>query len=257
MADFQTSVNKMITTFRAFLHKTGLSKSELAPEKAYEIWSANYDQQPGNLMLDLDERIFYDLIENIDLRDKVIADIGCGTGRHWQRIYSKNPARLIGFDVSGSMLALLKIKFPSALTYKTTDNLLKAIPDSSINVIISTLTIAHIKNIEEAMAAWSRVLKNGGDLILTDFHPTLLANGGKRSFIHGGRNLSVKNYIHPIGKIKEIFYDAGYTLIREEERTVNEDVRAYYEKKNALDVYERFKGLPVIYGLHLRKQRAA
>jgi ubiquinone/menaquinone biosynthesis C-methylase UbiE len=257
MADIQTFVNNMINTFKDFLHTTGLSKAELAPEKAYEIWSANYDKQPGNLMLDLDESIFSDLIENIDLRNKEIADIGCGTGRHWQKIYAKNPSGLIGFDVSGSMLEMLKLKFPFAHTQKTTDNLLKPIPDASMDVIVSTLTIAHIKNIEEAISSWSRVLKNNGELIVTDFHPSLLANGGKRSFSSGGRSLSVKNYIHSIGKLKKTFYDAGFTLIREEERTVNEDVRSYYEKKNALAVYERFKGMPVIYGLHLRKQRAS
>ena len=247
----------MITTFKDFLHKTGLSKSELAPEQAYEIWSANYDKQPGNLMLDLDERIFSDLIENIEFRDKEVADIGCGTGRHWPKIYSKNPSNLIGFDVSGSMLGKLKSKFPFAHTQKTTDNLLAPIPDSSIDVIISTLTVAHIKNIDEAIASWTRVLKNGGEIVVTDFHPALLANGGKRSFSHRGQSLSVKNYIHSIEKIKKTFYDAGYMLIREEEKTVNEDVKSYYEAKNALDVYERFKGLPVIYGIHLRKQRAA
>jgi ubiquinone/menaquinone biosynthesis C-methylase UbiE len=257
MVRIQQTVNNMITTFKDFLRKTGLSKSELAPEQAYEIWSANYDKQPGNLMLDLDERIFSDLIENIDLRNKEVADIGCGTGRHWQKIYSKNPSNLIGFDISASMLERLKSKFPFALTQKTTDNLLIPIPDSSIDMIISTLTIAHIKNIDEAITSWSRVLKNRGELVFTDFHPSLLANGGKRSFSHGGQSLSVKNYVHSIEKIKKIFYDAGFTLIREEEKTVNEDVKSYYEAKNALDVYERFKGLPVIYGIHLRKQRAA
>jgi ubiquinone/menaquinone biosynthesis C-methylase UbiE len=243
----------MITTFKDFLHKTGLSKSELDPESAYEIWSANYDQQTGNLMLDLDEKIFSDLIENIDIRDKEIADIGCGTGRHWQKIYSKNPSNLIGFDVSVSMLELLKRKFPYARTQKTTDNLMTSEADASLDMIISTLTIAHIKNIEEAIASWSRVLKNGGELVVTDFHPFLLANGGKRSFNHEGRSLTVKNYVHSIAKVKKIFYDAGFTVIREEEKILNEDVRSYYETKNALAVYERFKGMPVIYGLHLRK----
>jgi ubiquinone/menaquinone biosynthesis C-methylase UbiE len=257
MAVITPIVNIMITTFRDFLQKTGLSKPVLAPEQAYEIWSADYDKQPGNLMLDLDERIFSDLIEHIDLRNKEVADIGCGTGRHWQKIYAKKPANLLGFDVSDSMLGLLREKFPFARTQKTTDNLLQSLPDSSMDMIFSTLTIAHIQNIEEAIVAWSRVLKDNGEMVVTDFHPTLLANGGKRSFSSGGRSLSVKNYIHSIEHIKKTFYETGFTLVREEERTVNAEVRTYYEKKNALPVYERFKGLPVIYGLHLRKQRAA
>ncbi|HZZ76591.1 MAG TPA: class I SAM-dependent methyltransferase [Puia sp.] len=247
----------MITTFKDFLHTSGLLKSDLDPERAYEIWSAEYDRQTGNLMLDLDEKIFSHLIENIDFRDKEVADIGCGTGRHWQKIYSKNPSHLIGFDVSASMLEKLKSKFPFARTQKTTDNLLRSVADLSLDIIISTLTIAHIKNIEEAIASWSRVLKNGGHLIVTDFHPVLLANGGKRSFSHEGRSLSVKNYVHSIAKIKKALNAAGFTAVREEEESVNEEMRSYYEKKNALTVYERFKGMPVIYGLHLRKQRAA
>lgn len=247
----------MITTFKDFLHKSGLLNSELDPERAYEIWSADYDRQTGNLMLDLDEKIFSHLIENIDIRDKEVADIGCGTGRHWQKIYSKNPSSLIGFDVSASMLEKLKNKFPFARTQKTTDNRLTSVADLSLDIIISTLTIAHIKNIEEAIASWSRVLKNGGDLVVTDFHPVLLANGGKRSFSHGGRSMSVKNYIHSIEKIRKAFYTAGFIVIREEEELVREEMRSYYEVKNALAVYERFKGIPVIYGLHLRKQRAA
>ena len=247
----------MITTFKDFLHKSGLLNSELDPERAYEIWSADYDRQTGNLMLDLDEKIFSHLIENIDIRDKEVADIGCGTGRHWQKIYSKNPSNLIGFDVSASMLEKLKSKFPFARTQKTTDNRLASVANLSLDIIISTLTIAHIKNIEEAIASWSRVLKNGGDLIVTDFHPVLLANGGKRSFSHGGRSMSVKNYIHSIEKIRKAFYKAGFIVIREEEELVREEMRSYYEVKNALAVYERYKGMPVIYGLHLRKQSAA
>jgi hypothetical protein len=34
-------------------------------------------------------------------------------------------------------------------------------------------------------------------------------------------------------------------------------VRSYYEAQNALSVYDRYAGMPVIYGIHLKKQRAA
>jgi ubiquinone/menaquinone biosynthesis C-methylase UbiE len=225
--------------------------------EAYDFWSVSYDSQPGNLMLDLDEMIFTDLIKNIDLKNKRVADIGCGTGRHWQKIYEKNPAIVMGFDVSAGMLHQLMGKFPFAITQLTTDNLLKTLPDSFADCLVTTLTIAHIKSIEEAIASWSRVLKNGGDLVITDFHPSMLARGGKRSFRHETRSLSVINYIHPLEKVKKIFNKYGLAVIKEVERKVNEEVRPYYEAQNALPVYDRFKGMPIIYGLHLKKQRAA
>jgi ubiquinone/menaquinone biosynthesis C-methylase UbiE len=247
----------MLTTIKRLLQKASFPESEKGTVEAYDIWSFSYDVQPGNLMLDLDELIFSGLIKKIDLKNKVIADIGCGTGRHWQKLYEKKPAMIMGFDVSPGMLHQLRSKFPTAITQLTKDNLLKSVADSSVDCIVSTLTVAHIKNIEEAIASWSRVLKKDGDLVITDFHPSMLARGGKRSFQHDGKSLSVVNYVHALDKVKKIRYTNGLTTIKQEERKVNEDVRSYYESQNALHVYERFNGMPIIYGLHLKKLRAA
>jgi ubiquinone/menaquinone biosynthesis C-methylase UbiE len=247
----------MLTTIKRLLQKASFPEIERATVEAYDIWSFSYDMQPGNLMLDLDELIFTGLIKNINLNNKTVADIGCGTGRHWQKIYEKKPANVIGFDVSAGMLHQLLRKFPSAETHLTKDNLLKTTPDSSVDCIITTLTIAHIKNIDEAIASWSRILKNDGDLVITDFHPSMLERGGKRSFRHDGKSLSVVNYVHSLEKVKKIFSKYGLTVIRQEERKVNEEVRSYYEEQNALPVYDRFKGMPIIYGLHLKKLHAA
>jgi ubiquinone/menaquinone biosynthesis C-methylase UbiE len=243
----------MIRTIKSFLQKTAFPGSTRNSVEAYELWSENYDKQPGNLMLDLDERIFGDLIENIDLKDKGVADIGCGTGRHWGKLYEKHPSFVMGFDVSSGMLQQLLRKFPSALTHHTTDNLMKQVPDSFVDCLVSTLTIGHIENIDEAMASWSRVLRPGGNMIITDFHPEMLSRGGKRSFRHKGRNLSVVNHIHPVEKLKEIFKKYELNIIRLEERRVDEKVKMYYEVRQALPVYDRFIGVPIIYGIHLRK----
>jgi ubiquinone/menaquinone biosynthesis C-methylase UbiE len=247
----------MLTTIKRLLQKASFPETERGTVEAYDIWSFSYDMQPGNLMLDLDEVIFTGLIKNINLNNKKVADIGCGTGRHWQKIYEKKPANIIGFDVSAGMLHQLIRKFPSAETHLTNDNLLKTTPDSSVDCIITTLTIAHIKNIDEAIASWSRILKNDGDLVITDFHPSMLERGGKRSFRHDGKSLSVVNYVHSLEKVKKTFYKYGLTVIRQEERKVNEEVRSYYEEQNALPVYDRFKGMPIIYGLRLKKLHAA
>ncbi len=98
--------------------------------EAYNLWSANYDAQPGNLMLDLDELLFCKLLNGIGLKDKQVADIGCGTGRHWLKIFEKKPGSLTGFDVSPGMLNKLKQKFPAAKTHTITDNHFSAIEDA-------------------------------------------------------------------------------------------------------------------------------
>jgi ubiquinone/menaquinone biosynthesis C-methylase UbiE len=246
----------MLTAFRSLLHNSSFFAQGKDVVVAYDIWSDSYDCQPGNLMLDLDELIFAGLIKDMDLRNKKVADIGCGTGRHWQKIYEKTPAILLGFDVSPGMLHQLIRKFPYAETQLITDNLLRSLSDSYIDCLITTLTIAHIKNIEEAISSWTRVLKDGGDLIITDFHPSMLTKGGKRSFKYEHGSLSVINYIHPLEKVKKIFRKHGFQVIRQEERIVDEEVRPYYEAQNALPVYYRFQGIPIIYGLHLKKQGA-
>lgn len=247
----------MITSIKNFLQKKGSFIPEKEVVEAYDIWSASYDRQPGNLMLDLDEIVFSNLVQDVTLKNKRIADIGCGTGRHWQKLYDRNPGIIIGFDVSAGMLLQLKRKFPDALTQRITDNRMDSVPASFVDCIVSTLTLAHIKDLDEAAAAWSGILKEGGDLLITDFHPDILAKGGKRSFRHEGKSMAVINYIHPLEEVKNIFEKHGLTVISEEQKYINGEVRHYYEAQDALQVYNRFKGMPVIYGLHLKKLHAA
>jgi ubiquinone/menaquinone biosynthesis C-methylase UbiE len=244
----------MIRTIKQLFRGKPDPGTEKPVEEAYDTWSGSYDAQPDNLMLQLDELIFSTLFKNINIKDRRLVDIGCGTGRHWQKMYDAGPASLLGYDVSAGMLVQLKKKFPDAVVFHTADNLLSDLSAGSTDCIVSTLTVAHIKNIEEAIVSWSRILAGGGDIIITDFHPAILEKGGRRSFKHAGESLSVKNYVHPPEQIIHIFNKHGFELIAQEERYIDEKLRHYYEMQNALSVYERFEGNPVIYGLHLKKQ---
>ena len=176
----------MIQALKKYIHKNIFPSAikERGVVEAYDIWADNYDTQPGNLMLDLDELVFHELLDTLDIKNKDIADIGCGTGRHWPQILKEDIASITGFDVSAGMLNKLKQKFPSAKTHTITDNYFTEITDNTYDFILSTLTVAHIENIEEALQAWSRILKTTGDIIITDFHPNALAFGGKRTRSH-------------------------------------------------------------------------
>lgn len=231
-------------------------KKETAPPEAYDQWSEAYDSQPDNLMLALDEQVTSALLEGISLQSKTIADVGCGTGRHWEKIRSGNPDKIIGFDVSAGMLAILKQKYPEAETYLVNDIHLPVLENESCDLVISTLTLAHIQDLEGALNEWNRILKPGASMMITDYHPAALARGAQRTFRVNEQTIAIRNYVHSIGKLKEL---AGQLQLRNQrfiERKIDEEVRHYYEKQHAVSIYEKFYGTLIIYGIHLMKADA-
>lgn len=222
-------------------------------EKAYDLWASSYDHQPGNLMLDLDEALITRFLETVPVSEQVIADIGCGTGRHWPKILERKPASLTGFDVSQKMLAQLQKKYPNAITHQLDKSGNLNVKDESVNLIVSTLTIAHMPNIETALTEWNRVLVKGGNIIITDYHPVALSKRANRTFSHEGKTIVVRNYVHPISNINELAASLNLKKIAFTEQVIDESMRPYYEKKNALHLYRQFYGTPIIFAIHFKK----
>jgi ubiquinone/menaquinone biosynthesis C-methylase UbiE len=243
----------ILSAIKNYVKKTFVER-EKDPEQAYNRWADSYDSQPDNLMLALDEELFSTLLNDFDIRNTVIADIGCGTGRHWNRIYEQSPAKLIGYDVSEGMLGMLRKKFPQAETHQLTGNQLEGLKSNSCDLVISTLTIAHISNAEVAIKEWCRVLKPGGHLIITDYHPVALEKGAKRTFTSAGKTVAIVNHIHPIKKITAIAKQLQLFELRLIEKCIDETMKPFYEKQRASHIFEAWKGVPIIYGIHLKKQ---
>lgn len=235
------------------LKKLFFTSSLTDPEKAYDLWASAYDNQPGNLVLDMDEQIFASFLKPGSITTKLIVDVGCGTGRHWALLQSMRPERLIGYDISMGMLDKLKAKFPTAEVYQSTDHRLSEIANNSCDLLVSTLALAHMPHYKLVLKEWARVLKADGELILTDFHPEALEKGGERTFNHEGQLISVRNYTHSLKEIRSVLRQLELQEIRFTERKIDDSVRSYYLKHNALPIFERFKGVPMVYGIHLKK----
>lgn len=230
-----------------------LPGKELGSEKGYNLWAEQYDAQPDNLMLALDEYMFSTMIDGLSLKNRIVADVGCGTGRHWRKIYDKGPSQLLGFDISEEMLKMLQKKYPYARTYHIKDDNLDALDDGVCDLIISTLTVGHIKNIGQALREWCRVLKDNGEIIITDYHPETLGRGGDRTFYRDGKLVAIKNYVHPIHKLNEIAQALNLKVERFQEKVIDESMKHYYTMHHAEHVFDRFNGVPIIYGLHLKR----
>jgi len=235
------------------LKKLFFKTRDTSPEQAYDLWAKAYDSQPDNLMLALDELVFAELLQQTTAEKKLVVDIGCGTGRHWKKIYDRHPEKLIGYDVSEGMLAMLAGKFPASVTYKLSGNKLHELADHAVDLVISTLTIAHIKNADEALQEWNRILKPGGHVIITDYHPTALQRGGKRTFKHDEKTISIVNHVHSIKELQAIAGQLHWQQLRLREKEIDDSVKPYYEKQHALAAFEQFKGVPIIYGILFKK----
>ena len=240
--------------FKALFRKL-FNTGDTPPEAAYNRWAAAYDSQPGNLMLALDEELFSAFLDTVDIKNKIVVDVGCGTGRHWKKIMEKEPQQLIGYDVSAGMLQILKTKFPQAVTHRLSGNQLGLSSDNAADILISTLTIAHIKDVAAALQEWNRVLQPGGDIFITDYHPAILQKGGKRTFSHDNKTVSVKNYIHSIEKIKWFAAKLNWQIVRITEKRIDEEVKHFYENQGALKVFEMYNGMRVIYSIHFKKEK--
>ena len=84
-----------------------------------------------------------------------------------------------------------------------------------------------------------------------------LAKGAKRTFRYNDQTVAVKNFLHTIESLKSIAAKLDLQVLRLIEKLVDESAKPYYEKQNALPVFEMWKGIPIIYGMYLMKPDAA
>ena len=243
-----TLVKKLKSILKNILHRN----NEITSSKAYDLWAAAYDNQSDNPLIFLDEIVFNLLITPINIENKIIVDIGCGTGRHWQMLFAKKALQIIGCDVSKEMLNKLICKYPQAKTYLTDGLSLKQIADNSCDLIICNLAIGYIKDLSRAFGEWHRILKSRGEIIITDFHPVALMHGHNRTLTYNGQLFFIKNYIHPLSEIQNLASKENYKTVKLIEKTIDETTKHFYEQHNSLNVYNKNYGTPILYGLHLK-----
>ena len=112
-----------------------------------------------------------DFVNKIKLKktDKIIADIGCGTGFAFDIMYNtikKKNLKCIGIEPAKGMLKLAKKKFKSESNFSFFEGTFGKIPlkDKSVDKIISTLALHWVPSLEDAIKELKRVLKTNGSI---------------------------------------------------------------------------------------------
>ncbi len=216
----------------------------LSTREAYERWSHSYPPTPHNPLMQAEQTAMYECWP--DVAGKWALDLACGTGRYSQRLLDDHAAAVVALDLAEGMLS--RVAVPWRVRAEMTKLPLRT---SSIDVVISGLAIGHASSLCAWMNEVSRVLRNGGALLYSDFHPQASRAGLLRSFTDEfGQKVSVPHTAYSLEEHHDAAAAAGLKM------DIVRELRAgleFAEKFPGSDeFYGQWRGLPllIIVGAH-------
>lgn len=109
--------------------------------------------------------VYENLLEKDEIKDKLLLDVGCGTGAFTKRAYELG-AKVISLDVGENLLSHTRRKCPQ--TNSVIGDLLNLpFTAESLDVIVCTEVIEHTSSPSQSLRELQRVLKKGGVAVIT------------------------------------------------------------------------------------------
>lgn len=107
-----------------------------------------------------------------DIKGKRILDLGCGEGGY-SRLFANKGAIVIGVDYCENLInEALKQNQASEIEYYVRDAcFLEGIEDEKFDFVVSAMCLMAVENLEAAIKEAYRVLKPGGEFLISILHP--------------------------------------------------------------------------------------
>ncbi len=120
-----------------------------------------------------------------DLKGKRVLCLGCGTGEECQSILDRGAKEVLGMDVSKGMITEAKKEYPH-IDFQIMSMESLNYPDSSFDLVYSSLVLHYIKDWSKPLQEVKRVLKKKGTFLFSTHHP--LHWGTNMVMIHGRKS---------------------------------------------------------------------
>jgi malonyl-CoA O-methyltransferase len=237
-------------------------QSPITTNEAYDLWASSYPPHAHNPLMRAEQAALLRLLP--DVRGLRALDLACGTGRYTNILWERGAAAVVALDFSAEMLAQLakspipNPKFQSAFANRHSQFAVRAsmmqlpLTDDSFDVIVSGLAIGHADDLHVWMRECARVLRRGGMLVYSDFHPRAAQVGMTRSFrANDGRAITVPHNIFTLEAQRNAACNAGLTI------EALSEVRAGIELTEAfagsMEFYRKWQGTPLVLVAQCRK----
>jgi ubiquinone/menaquinone biosynthesis C-methylase UbiE len=173
-------------------------------------------------------------------------DAGAGVGPYANDIVQRHSS--IGVDISWSMLNQSHATFKRWLVQG--DLALLPLADNAFDWVLSTRALSHIAGLGPVFREFSRVARNGAELLITDVHPA--HNYECVSIPTENGDVSIETYKHPLRLFPELLSATNsLQLVKMSEYRLG-DLPWMPPKQQFQRIYD-FPDSPIFYALHLRK----
>jgi malonyl-CoA O-methyltransferase len=244
------------------LNRVGASPiAEVDPLEAYQLWAESYDNVNGNALLFADARAVHPLVKGYQLSGKIVLDAGCGTGRNLEILTQDNPRLVAAADFSPNMLHRLGSKTNHCTSIIAQVARLESLPykDALFDFVLCTLVLDHVPHLQRAVSELSRVLRPGGSMVASCFHPFGKLLEWQRSFkahVAKGQErwFAARYYHHSHSDYYRSFQSTRLEIIDMMEPRIDETLKPFYAKAGRADLFNRYNGCPLLLVYELRKQ---
>jgi ubiquinone/menaquinone biosynthesis C-methylase UbiE len=186
---------------------------EVSTQEGYDLWAASYDHEKNPLIAVEEPRV--DALLN-GLSMTTALDVGTGTGRYALKL-ARRGVSVTAIDQSGEMLAVARqAARTEGLTIAFQQVALeRELPfDAGLFDFLScALMLCHVPTLIQAVQEFGRVLRPDGHLLITDFHPEVVAAGWRTIYVQPGVTYLLPNIAHTRADYLEAVTRAGLTIL--------------------------------------------
>jgi SAM-dependent methyltransferase len=188
-------------------------QQEVNARDGYARWASYYDIEK-NPLIAVEGPIVDAFLAGLPLTTAL--DVGAGTGRHALKL-ARRGVKVTAFDQSPEMMAVAQRtvreeKLPVEFCFGSIEGGLPFRPQS-FDLVICALALCHVPNLIWATRQFFSLLRQGGYLVITDFHPDSVAYGWRTHVRRPEGLWFLPNVSHTRAEYVDAVEKAGLTLL--------------------------------------------
>lgn len=185
----------------------------MGAREGYDLWAETYDETP-NPVVAMDARHTLGVLAPGP--GEHILDAGCGTGRHLGPMLRAG-SDPVGVDFSSGMLEVARRNHPEAVLVLA--DLQRPLPfgDERFDAVLCALIGEHLDELSLALREMHRVLKTGGRLVFSVYHPAMAASGKEAHFEKSGVEYRLGARRYTIADYEDLLAEVGFADVARHE----------------------------------------